>query len=317
MTVHWPANLHVPEQYLTPLLNAGDTLNNLSLPAPWTDQWADVWAPLAAVLASVKERIGVPVIGIHGGQGSGKSTLSGALRDMYHEVFGWNTVVLSIDDLYLTHQQRQTRAAERHPLLATRGVPGTHDVAMGIRLIRELKALESDEVLRIPAFDKASDDRLPETHWHSIQGPVDMILFEGWCVGCHPVDEQQLQTPFNTLEATEDKDGAWRRAVNDQLAGPYREWFSMIDFLLMLKVPDMRAVLNWRTQQESGNKQSAAGHGPDRSLDAAKLERFIQHYQRLTEQALNNMPGWADLILNQNQHHQVDSIESRDPGDFL
>ena len=317
MTVHWPDDIQIDEQYLPPLLSADETLSQLNLPQPWTEQWQDVWAPLAALLATLKEKTGVPVIGIHGGQGSGKSTLSGALCTMFREVFGWNTVVLSIDDLYLTHQQRQTLARERHPLLATRGVPGTHDAQLGMDLIRQLKALEADEVLHIPAFDKASDDRLPEDQWHTVSGPVDMILFEGWCVGCHPVDVTELQQPFNKLEAEEDTDGRWRSAVNDELAASYHDWFSMIDFLLMLKVPDMKAVLNWRTQQETGNKQAAAGNGPDRSLDSARLERFIQHYQRLTEQALKYMPGWADLILQQNHKHQVESISMQAKGDVL
>jgi len=308
MTVRWPANTAVPEHYLTPLLRAGETVNSLGLPAPWTDQWQDVWAPLAAMLAGVKEKTGMPVIGIHGGQGSGKSTLSGALRDIYRQVFGWNTVVLSIDDLYLSHQDRQHLAATQHPLLATRGVPGTHDVQLGMQLIRQLKSLSADKLLKIPAFDKASDDRLPENQWHQVSGPVDMILFEGWCVGCRPVTEEELIQPFNELEANEDRDGRWRSSVNEQLAGPYAEWFGMIDFMLMLKVPDMQAVLNWRTQQEAGNKQTAAGNGPDRSLDDTRLQRFIQHYQRLTEQALKYMPGWADLILCQNTQHQVDQI---------
>lgn len=290
------------------------TLTNLSsfpgsseLPAGWMQQWTNVWASVAARVAQQKTD-GAFVIGIHGGQGSGKSTLSKALAGVFREAFGWNTVVLSIDDLYLPHQDRQNLSRAVHPLLSTRGVPGTHDAELGCQLISRLRALQAGDVLAIPSFDKASDDRLPEAHWHQVSGPVDLVLFEGWCVGCRPVSDTQLAEPVNTLEAQEDTDGEWRRFVNEQLSTDYQQWFGLIDYLIMLKVPDMEAVLEWRGQQEQGNKACAAGHGPDRSLDDAKLKRFIQHYERLTRQALEAMPGWANLIISLNPQHQVDDI---------
>ena len=312
MKPDWPNSLPLREACLRPLLEAGQHLHSLSLPAAWTAQWQSVWAPLAASLAAlVQDAEQPPVIGIHGGQGSGKSTLSHALAALYRQAFGWNTVVLSIDDLYLSHAERQTLAASVHPLLATRGVPGTHDAELGMHLLEQLRALPAGGQLQIPAFDKASDDRLPADQWHTITGPVDLILFEGWCVGCRPVAEEELLAPVNTLEALEDADGTWRHWVNEQLAGPYAHWFAMLDYLLMLKVPDMNAVLSWRGQQETGNRQQAVAGAPDRSLDSARLQRFIQHYQRLTEQALKYMPQWADLILTLNEHHQVAAISNR------
>ncbi len=278
------------------------------LPVGWMRQWPDIWVSVAARVAQQKTN-GAFVIGIHGGQGSGKSTLSQALAGVFREAFGWNTVVLSIDDLYLPHAERLRLSQNVHPLLCTRGVPGTHDAELGCRLISQLKSLRAGDVLAIPAFDKASDDRLPEDHWHQVSGPVDLVLFEGWCVGCRPVSAAQLTAPINTLEAQEDADSEWRRFVNGKLSTDYQQWFSLIDYLIMLKVPDMEAVLEWRGQQEKGNKTSAAGHGPDRSLDEKTLKRFIQHYERLTRQALEAMPGWANLIISLNPQHQVADIQ--------
>lgn len=281
------------------------------LPEGWMAQWQSVWAPIAARVAQQKHQ-GAFVIGIHGGQGSGKSTLSQALAGIYRAAFGWNTIVLSIDDLYLPHHERVNLSQTTHPLLITRGVPGTHDADLGIKLIDQLKSLRAGDVVSIPAFDKASDDRLPEAHWHQASGPVDLVLFEGWCVGCKAVNDERLALPINPLEELEDSDRQWRRYVNEQLSGAYHEWFELIDYLIMLKVPGMDSVLEWRGQQEQGNIASAAGNGPDRSLDNAKLQRFIQHYQRLTEQALSDMPQWADLIVNLNAAHSVDSIQVAD-----
>lgn len=306
MTLNWPDRLTIDPEIMAKL--AATAPREDSVPAAWYSQWSDVWLPLSSWLAGyVRQSAQVPIIGIHGGQGSGKSTLSIALRDLYQRAFGWNTVVVSLDDLYLSHADRQRLAETIHPLLATRGVPGTHEATTGISLFSQLRALQAGEHLSFPAFDKASDDRLEESAWHRISGPVDLILFEGWCVGCSAVTDEQLAQPVNTLEEQEDADGRWRRYVNAQLAGVYHDWFAMMDELIMLKVPDMSAVLRWRTQQEAGNRASTTAT-TDRSMDSAALSRFIQHYERLTRQALKSLPRQATLILEISQSHQVASI---------
>ena len=283
------------------------------IPPGWHSQWDEIWAPLATCLAEKITASDTPlIIGIHGGQGSGKSTLSLALKDIYQQVFGWNVVVVSIDDLYLSHADRTHLSQTVHPLLQTRGVPGTHEVQRGIELFNTLRSLAPEARCQIPAFDKASDDRLAEADWHSITGPVDAILFEGWCVGCQAVDDTLLTAPVNELEAQEDPDGTWRGWVNQQLAGDYKAWFDMIDFLLMLKVPDMSAVQRWRTEQEVGNKKMLKG-GTDRSLDNAGIRRFIQHYERLTQQALTRLPDVANLVLVINDAHKVADVQPGTP----
>ena len=279
------------------------------LPAPWLSQWSSVWSWVAAWVAEQKHTTsGIPVIGIHGGQGSGKSTLSQALACVFREAYQWNTVVVSIDDLYLGHQDRLDLAQQSHPLLATRGVPGTHDHQLGMALFTQLQQLKQGETLAIPRFDKVSDDRLPESGWHQVHGPVDLILFEGWCVGCQAVAPEELEQPINSLEAREDADKRWRTEVNNALSNDYKIWFGMMDHLIMLQVPGMDAVFNWRKQQEADNRKHAKGD-QDRSMDDAALARFIQHYERLTRNALRDLPQQADLVLALNQQHAVSGIE--------
>ncbi|HBS41556.1 MAG TPA: hypothetical protein DEA26_02660 [Oceanospirillales bacterium] len=301
----WPESLHDTDDWHT-LAAARPALD--SLPEGWLEQWQSVWLPLSTWLAAYnRSQNEPPVIGIHGGQGSGKSTLSNALAALYARAFGWQVVVVSIDDLYLSRADRQQLAVDVHPLLVTRGVPGTHDAALGMNMFNALKSLGKGDVLRFPAFDKVSDDRLPEAAWHEVTGPIDMILFEGWCVGCQPADEASLTEPVNTLEANEDADGRWRHWVNDKLSGEYADWFAMLDKLIMLKVPDMSAVQRWRTQQEADNRRNTQGTA-DRSLDDAAIVRFIQHYERLTRNALKTLPTVADLVLDINQAHQVSAV---------
>lgn len=306
----WPQSLVQQETDISRLLASVPTAN--TIPKGWLAQWEDVWCPLAAHIATlVSPKLSsashAPIIGIHGGQGSGKSTLSLALKEIYQKAYGWNVVVVSIDDLYLTHAERQTLGQNVHPLLITRGVPGTHNTKLGISLFTQLRALSEGESCKIPAFDKASDDRLPESQWHNIHGPVDLILFEGWCVGCQPVDIDALVTPVNDLEANEDTNAQWRTWVNDQLATTYTDWFATMDYLIMLKVPDMAAVQRWRSEQEKGNRSNTQG-STDRSLDDAGIARFIQHYERLTKQALTTLPEIANLILEINPAHRVSAI---------
>jgi D-glycerate 3-kinase len=271
-------------------------------------QLADVYIPLAAWLARTRERWERPLAaGLNGAQGSGKSTLSRLLRDILRMEFDLRCAVFSIDDLYLTRAQRQRLAGAVHPLLETRGVPGTHDVALGMRTIRALtEAGEGDEVA-IPAFDKGRDDRRPEPEWTAWRGEADLVIFEGWCVGAVPQPKSDLGEPVNDLERREDPDGSWRRWVNGRLAGDYADLFAGLDLLIMLQVPGMESVFRWRRQQE---RQLAEEKNRDLSkvMDDESLRRFIMHYERLTRHMLEEMPGRADVVLRLNEDHAVDGV---------
>ncbi|MCW9005006.1 MAG: hypothetical protein OQK70_07075, partial [Gammaproteobacteria bacterium] len=208
-----------------------------------------VYLPLAAWIAGRHQNKPV-VIGINGAQGSGKSTLSKILKPVLSEVFNKTVVELSIDDFYLSRNKRKQLADTVHSLLQVRGVPGTHDVELAKQIISKLTNTDFNEDISIPVFDKAMDDLLPEDQWRSVEQPVDIILFEGWCVDACAQDEIKLEQAINELELKEDADAVWRRYVNQQLAGSYKTLFEKIDYLIMLKVPDMASVYEWRNLQE-------------------------------------------------------------------
>jgi D-glycerate 3-kinase len=254
------------------------------------------------------------VIGICGAQGSGKSTLSNLLRGVLAEQHGLRTAILSLDDLYLTRSERQQLARHVHPLLATRGVPGTHDVVLGAQLLRKLRALCSGESLRLPYFVKAADERAAPEDWPVVEGPIDVILFEGWCVGVPPQTADELPAPVNELEANEDADGRWRRWVNERLIFDYPAMFALIDELIFLQVPDWDSVFRWRQQQEADNAAAArSGADANRLMDAAALRRFLQHYERLTRHALRVMPARADVLVALGANHGIVEIRDRAP----
>ncbi|MDY6947427.1 MAG: kinase [Pseudomonadota bacterium] len=237
------------------------------------------------------------VVGVCGSQGSGKSTVCRTLTTRMTQS-GLRVANLSLDDLYLPLADRVKLAKQAHPLLRTRGVPGTHDTRLGVHT---LQALAHAGQVPLPRFDKASDDRRPTSEWDSLEGPAQLVLFEGWCVGARPQTLEALDHPVNALEANEDVDGRWRRYVNDALGGEYRRLFARIDLMVLLAAPSFDVVLKWRTQQEHELRaQIVAKHQGDSSgvMTDAELVRFIQHYERLTRHILIEMPGRADLVIH-------------------
>jgi D-glycerate 3-kinase len=242
------------------------------------------------------------LIGINGCQGSGKTTLARRLQDQLRQG-GLRALVLSIDDLYLTRAEREHLGQQVHPLLRTRGVPGTHDVALGLRLLDTLRRPGS---CRVPRFIKAIDDRAPESDWPAVTTPVDVILFEGWCVATPPQDPAALREPVNALERQEDADGAWRGYVNTRLATDYPRLFARLDGLIFLQAPDFDCVHRWRLQQERGNnaRELARAAEQSRLMDAGQLQRFIQHYERLTRHALRVIPQRADAVIRLGPDHE-------------
>lgn len=267
----------------------------------------DCYLPFADWLAG-KHQNQTMVIGINGAQGSGKSTLTYILSMLLAKGYAKNVARLSIDDLYKTRQQRQKMADDIHPLFITRGVPGTHDVEMGIGLLADLKSSQSRQEVWIPRFNKATDDRYEKESWDKVQTPVDIILFEGWCVGSIAEDELSLKHPVNWLEEHEDVDGAWRRYVNEQLSGPYRQLFAAIDILVMLEIPGMESVFKWRMLQEQKRaSENTTGHS---MMSSKAMDRFIMHFERLTRASLREMPSRADVVLKLNKGHQITDIVS-------
>jgi D-glycerate 3-kinase len=128
---------------------------------------------------------------------------------------------------------------------------------------------------------------------------VQVLLFEGWCVGARPQPEQQLAEPVNALERESDPDGRWRRFANQQLAGEYQRLFARLDWLILLNAPGFESVLAWRTLQEHKLRDRLVAEGQPlaRVMSDGQVARFIAHYERLTRHILEEMPGRADDVI--------------------
>lgn len=252
---------------------------------------ARVYRPLAVRIETLARTHPGLIVGFCGSQGSGKSTGVAVLKILL-EVEGLRAATLSIDDLYLSKEDRRKLADTVHPLLATRGPPGTHDVGLGEEV---LDALAKPQLTAIPRFDKARDTRADPARWDRFQGPADVSLFEGWCVGARPQPPAALAEPVNRLERDSDPDGRWRVYVNDALAGPYQHLFGRIGFLVFLAAPSFEVVAGWRKEQEA--KLRARTDGSSHVMSDQEIDRFVQFYERLTRFMLTEMPSRVDALV--------------------
>jgi len=268
-------------------------LRDENLPAGFAAEIERLHAPLADRIAAVAMGPAF-VVGICGPQGSGKSTTVRVVAALL-EARGLKTATLSLDDLYLPLADREALARDVHPLLRTRGVPGTHDVALGLAV---LDGLAGEGGTALPRFDKAADDRAPVETWPVVEGPVDVVLLEGWCVGARPEPSEALAAPVNALERERDAGGTWRAHVDAALAGPYRALFGRLDLLVLFIAPDFATVLAWRREQEAKLRARLAETGQaGRAMSDDEVAVFVQHYERLTRHIAREMPPRADIVI--------------------
>ncbi len=237
-----------------------------------------------------------PIIAISGLQGTGKSTLSAQLCARAGED-GINAVAVSIDDFYLTRPERTALARQIHPLLATRGPPGTHDIELAIRTLDALKRGAAS----IPVFDKIADERLALPQWRHVSRAAGLIFFEGWFLGTTPQADSELAEAVNSLERDKDADQVWRRYCNHALAG-YAPLWQLFDRLILLQGPGFAQVRQWRWQQE----QSLQALNPTRSaMTQAQVEEFILYFQRVSQLVLEQVPARADWIIELDAQRRV------------
>jgi D-glycerate 3-kinase len=276
----------------------------------------ETYIPLAERVAGWQGAEGGPLgLALNGGQGTGKSTLAAFLRVYLERFHGLRVFVLSLDDLYLTRAERAELGERVHPLLATRGVPGTHDLGIGMDVAKACLK-HAHTTIHSPVFEKANDDQALREVWPLISAPVDLLILEGWCVGALPEPEAALAEPINKLEREDDPKAAWRTYVNEQLKMNYQTFFSLFSRRVMLKAPDFDCILRWRTKQEHKlrEKLSASGTAHAGLMDDAAVARFIMHYERLTRWMLAEMPARVDACIELNEAHGAERLVFRDDG---
>ncbi len=245
------------------------------------------------------------IIGLTGGQGTGKSTISNILKIVLKEAYRLETVIFSIDDFYKTAKERKKMSKKVSSLFLTRGVPGTHDTRMLYTCIKNLKNKNFRKII-IPKFDKSADDRSSKKKWQKIRKKPDIVIFEGWCVGAIPQKKKDLINPINKLERHLDYKKIWRQQVNLELKKNYKKIFKLIDKLIFLKVPSFRYVFKWRLLQEKKLRITSKGK---KTMTDKEIRNFVMYYERLTKHMLKILPNTADTIIRIDKKHRLKSIK--------
>ena len=248
------------------------------------------------------------IIGLAGGQGSGKTTISSILTLILQKYFKLNVFKVSIDDFYKTRKDRRLLAKDKHSLLMTRGVPGTHDIDLMLNFFKKIKG-KNFKSLQIPKFDKAVDDRCPKSLWHKIKSRPDVLIFEGWCVGARAQSSSELKRPINLFEKNYDQDVKWRSYVNNQLKTKYKRLFIQLDGLLYLKAKNFSLLKEWRLKQERKLWSHKKNKKKLKIMSSEDVINFMQTYQRITQQMFKDALKGASIIMNLNSNHQIQSIK--------
>ena len=245
-------------------------------------------------------------IGLAGGQGTGKTTISSIIKIILEKYFKLKVFKISIDDFYKTRKERINLSRKIHPMLMTRGVPGTHDIKMMLNFFKKTKVKGFKKII-LPNFNKAVDDRSPKKNWYIINQQPDIVIFEGWCVGARAELNKTLKKPINSLEKTEDKNLIWRKHVNYQLKTKYKKLYSQLDCMIYLKAKNFSLLQKWRLKQEKKLWLKTKNKSSHKIMSKGHVINFMQTYQRITQNMFKNMPKYASIILNLNDNHQIKS----------
>ena len=244
------------------------------------------------------------VVGLSGGQGTGKTTIAEILKLILKTRYNLNSVSFSIDDFYKTLKARKEMSKRIHELFLTRGVPGTHDIKF-LNKVRKVLKKKKFKPLLIPRFDKSIDDRKSKKKWIKIKKKPDIIIFEGWCVGSKHQSQKKLKKPINTLEKNYDKNLIWRKKVNNELKNNYKKTFKFIDKLIFLEVPSFEYVFKWRLLQEKKLKVFSKGK---KIMNNTEINKFIMYYERITRQMLKDLKYNSDIVIKVDKKHRLNSI---------
>ena len=263
--------------------------------------------PISFWLANKASKKNPYLVGLAGGQGTGKTTISSILSIILRKYFKLNVFVISIDDFYKTRKERFLLSKKIHPSLMTRGVPGTHDINIMLDFFKKAKS-KKFKSLKLPKFNKAIDDRYKKKFWYSIKKRPDVIIFEGWCVGAKAEKNNTLKKAINSLEKMDDKKLIWRKHVNNQLKLKYKKLYNQLNCLLFLKAKNFSLLQEWRLKQEKKLWLKNSKSSNNKIMNKKDVFKFMQTYQRVTQNMLRLAPKYASIILNLNSNHQIKSI---------
>ena len=238
---------------------------------------------------------------ISGSQGAGKSTLAKLFKLVIEKIYKKKVMLLSIDDYYLSKNQRFKLSKKIHPLLLTRGVPGTHNIKALKYHVNQFK--KQHFPISTPTFNKLTDDITNKT---KVFKNAQILLLEGWCCGSKAISKKYLLKNINSLENTFDKNKIWRQYYNSLLQNEYKDVFSLFDKQIYIQAPSFKYVLNWRYAQEKNNATHQSNN--KHFMNKTDLHKFIQHYEKLTKWMMKTMPAKVDMLIKIDNNQKIKKV---------
>jgi len=234
---------------------------------------------------------------ISGSQGVGKSTLSILLKIVIEKIYKKKVMLLSIDNYYLSKAKRLKLAKKVHPLLVTRGVPGTHNIK---KLYQDINQFNKQKFpISIPHFDKIKDD--VTTKRNKISN-AQILILEGWFCGSLPIRTKYLYKNINQLESKYDHNKVWRKYYNSMLKNEYKKVFNMFNKKIYMKPPSFKYILKWRSLQENNNANKSNSKN---FMNKDRLKKFIQHYEKITKWMMKTMPDKVDMLIKIDKNQKI------------
>ena len=252
-----------------------------------------------------KEKGETLFLGLSGGQGCGKTTVTGILKIILKKFFKREIQISSIDDFYKTLKDRNLMSYKIHTLFKTRGVPGTHDMNLLKKFFNNLKKINLKK-FKSPKFDKSTDDRFKKRYWNNIKKKPEIVILEGWCIGAKPQSNTLIKKPINVLEKYEDKNLIWRKYVNERLRREYKRLFAKLDHFIFIKIPNFKMVFKWRLLQEKKLRKKSQSN--KKIMNYKEIKRFIMFYQRITLQMIKDLSKSASVVIFMKKNHEIKKI---------
>ncbi|XP_073299322.1 D-glycerate 3-kinase, chloroplastic-like [Primulina huaijiensis] len=208
------------------------------------------------------------VIGFNAPQGCGKTTLVDALNYLFRTT-GRKSATISIDDFYLTADE-QAKLRENNPeneLLELRGNAGSHDLSLSVETLKAIGSLTKEgKKIKLPRYNKSAyngrGDRADPSTWPEVEGPLTVVLFEGWMLGFKPLPPEVVKAVDLQLET-----------VNNNLKDYHDSWDKFIDSWIVIKIQDPGCVYHWRLQAEVAMRDDGK---PGMSDD--EVQDFVSRY---------------------------------------
>ncbi len=239
------------------------------------------------------------LVALQGGQGTGKTTVARFLKKALHDL-GYRVEAFSLDDFYKSNTARKklSQQYKHNPFYQiSRGMPGTHRLSL---LRAALQAIKAGRSFTLPRFDKSlhhgQGDILPSVK----VPPVDIAIFEGWCVGIPFVSARELAAlclRWNIPLRKLDPQLRYSPVVLHHIK-PYQPLWKLLDYVVMIK-PDTPAIhKEWRLLQEKLLIKSRK-----RGMSAQDIRRFVDAYLPFTYLCYDKIIPNAIILVNKKHQY--------------